>query len=236
MDGRRRRTIGRAILLLLLGAALAFWLLLASPVAALRRVQEWIDSFGSWGPALFLLFYIIAVVVLVPGSMLALLAGLAYGMWGLPLALAAATTGASISFLIARHLLRSQVQAMTRRRLMWRAFERAVSEGGWRIVGLVRLSPLLPFNLQNYFFGITSIPFRQYLPATLLGILPGTTVNVSLATAGYAISLGDLGDLFHPLKLGLFVLGVAVTVIVYRTISRRVQAIMRIAGQAVGKS
>jgi uncharacterized membrane protein YdjX (TVP38/TMEM64 family) len=235
MDGRRRRTIGRAILLLLLTAAMGFWLFFASPVGALRRIQGWIDSFGFWGPALFLLFYIVAVVVLVPGSMLALLAGLAYGMWGLPLALAAATTGASISFLIARHVLRSQVQAMSRRRLVWRAFEQAVSEGGWRIVGLVRLSPVLPFNLQNYFFGITSVPFRHYLPATMLGILPGTTINVSLATAGYAMNLNDVGDLFHPLKLALFALGLAVTVIVYWIISRRVRAIMQIAGQAVGE-
>ena len=236
MDGRRRGTIGRAILLLLLSAALGFWLFFASPVAALRRVQEWIDSFGFWGPALFLMFYIIAVVVLVPGSMLALLAGLAYGMWGLPLALAAATTGASISFLIARHLIRSKVQAIIRRRLLWRAFERAVSEGGWRIVGLVRLSPVLPFNLQNYFFGITRIPFRHYLPATLLGIVPGTTVNVSLATAGYAMSVDGIADLWHPLKLLLFALGLAVTVIVCWTITRRVRAILQIAGQAVGES
>lgn len=236
MDGRQPRSIGRAILLLLLCAALVFWLLFASPLAALRRVQEWIDSLGFWGPAVFLLFYIVAVVVLVPGSMLALLAGLAYGLWGLPLALAAATTGASISFLIARHLLRSQVQAMTRRRLIWRAFERAVSEGGWRIVALVRLSPVLPFNLQNYFFGITSIPFRHYLPATLLGIVPGTTVNVSLATAGYAISMDGIADLWHPLKLLLFALGLAVTGIVCWTITRRVRAILQIAGQSAGES
>lgn len=233
MDGRRRRTLGRAILFLLLCAALVFWLLFASPVAALKHVQEWIDSFGSWGAAVFLLFYILAVVVLVPGSMLALLAGLVYGMWGLPLALAAATTGASISFLIARHLLRSQVQAITRRRLVWRAFEHAVSEGGWRIVGLVRLSPVLPFNLQNYFFGITSIPFRHYLPATLLGIVPGTTVNVSLASAGSAMTIDGMAGLWHPLKLLLFALGLAVTVIVCWTITRRVRDIMRIAGQAV---
>lgn len=235
MDGRRRIT-RRAIVLLMLSAALVFWLLFASPIGALRRVQEWIDSFGSWGPAVFLLFYIVAVVVLVPGSMLALLAGLAYGMWGLPLALAAATTGASISFLIARHLLRSQVQAMTRRRLVWRAFERAVSEGGWRIVGLVRLSPVLPFNLQNYFFGITRIPFRHYLPATLLGIVPGTTVNVSLATAGHAMSVDGMAHLWHPLKLLLFAIGLAVTVIVCWTINRRVRAILQIAGQAAGES
>lgn len=235
MDGRRPRSMGRAILLLLLCAALVFWLLFASPVAALRHVQQWIDSLGAWGPAVFLLFYMAAVVVLVPGSMLALLAGLAYGIWGLPLALLAASAGASISFLIGRHLLRSHVQAMTRRRPTWRAFERAVSEGGWRIVTLVRLSPVLPFNLQNYFFGITGIPFRHYLPATFLGIIPGTTVNVSLAAAGYAIGMDGIAGLLHPAKLVLFALGLAVTGIVCWTTTRRVRAILQLAGQAAGE-
>jgi uncharacterized membrane protein YdjX (TVP38/TMEM64 family) len=232
MDGRRRRNLAGATFFLLGVAALVFWLLFPSPASALRSIQAWIDGFGFWGPAVFVLLYIVAVVVLVPGSLLALVAGLAYGMWGLPLALAAATTGASLSFLIARHLARSQVQAMTRRHLLWRAVERAVSECGWRIVGLIRLSPVLPFKLQNYFFGITHIPFRHYVPATFLGILPGTAVNVSLATAGQAMTLGGL---WHPLKLALFVLGSAVTVAVCWTINRRVQTMLMRSGQALAK-
>jgi uncharacterized membrane protein YdjX (TVP38/TMEM64 family) len=226
--GGRRRGLANVTLFLLGMAALAFWLLFASPAAGLRRIQTWIDSFGIWGPAVFVLLYIMAVVALAPGSVLALVAGLAYGMWGLPLALVAATTGASLSFLIARHLARSQVQAMTRHHLLWRAVERAVSEGGWRMVGLVRLSPVLPFNLQNYFFGITRIPFWHYLLATLLGILPGTAVNVSIATAGHSVTLGGL---WHPLKLALFMFGLAVTVGVCWTITRRVQSMLKLSAQ-----
>ena len=149
-------------------------------------------------------------------------------MWGLPLALVAATIGASFSFLIARHLARNQVQALTRHHLLWRAVEHAISEGGWRIVGLVRLSPLFPFNLQNYFFGIKRIPFRHYLPATFLGIFPGTTVNVSFATAGQAMTLGGF---WHPLKAGLFVVGLVVTIAVGWTINRRVHTMLRRGGQ-----
>jgi uncharacterized membrane protein YdjX (TVP38/TMEM64 family) len=226
---RRRRSLTLVSLFLLGMVALPFWFLFSSPAAGMRRLQSWIDSFGFWGPAVFVLLYIVAVVVLAPGSVLALVAGLAYGMWGLPLALVAATTGASLSFLIARHLARRRVLAMTRHHLLWRAVERAVSEGGWRIVGLVRLSPVLPFNLQNYFFGITRIPFWHYLPATSLGILPGTAVDVSLATAGRSMTLGRL---WHPLELALCMFGLAVTVGVCWAITRRVQTILVLSAQA----
>ena len=229
---RRRRSLTLVTLFLLGMVALPFWLLFSSPAAGLRRIQIWIDSFGFWGPAVFVLLYILAVVVLAPGSVLALVAGLAYGMWGLPLALVAATTGASLSFLIARHLARRQVLAMTRRHLLWRAVERAVSEGGWRIVGLVRLSPVLPFNVQNYFFGITRIPFWHYLPATFLGILPSTAIDVALAAAGNSMTLGRL---WQPLELALLMFGLAVTVGVCWIITRRVQTILVLSAQAPAK-
>jgi uncharacterized membrane protein YdjX (TVP38/TMEM64 family) len=222
MDVQQRRNMVRTTLLLFIVAAEAFWLLF-SPAVGLRRIQAWINGFGFWGPTVFFLFYVLAVVVLVPGSVLALVTGIAYGMWGLPLALVAATTGASLSFVIARHLARSQVQALTRHHLLWRAVEHAITESGWRIVALVRLSPVLPFNVQNYFFGITRIPFHHYLPATFFGILPGTTVNVSFAAAGQAMTLEGL---WHPLKAGLFVLGLMVTVAVGWTINRRVHALL----------
>ena len=227
MDMQRRRNLARAMLLLFVVAAVAY-LLLFYPAVDLTKILAWIRGFGFWGPAVFFLLYILAVVVLVPGSVLALVAGLSYGMWGLPLALLAATTGASLSFLIARHLAHNQVQAMTQHHLLWRAVEHAISEGGWRIVSLVRLSPVLPFNLQNYLFGVTRIPFRHYLPATFLGIFPGTSVNVLFATAGHAMTLGGF---WHPLKAGLFVVGLVLTVAVGWTINRRVQAILRRGGQ-----
>jgi uncharacterized membrane protein YdjX (TVP38/TMEM64 family) len=87
------------------------------------------------GPVVFFLFCVLAVVVLVRGAVMAFVAGLAYGMWGLPLALVAGTTGASLSFLIALRLAHSQVQALNRHHLLWRTVEHAISEGTWRIVG-----------------------------------------------------------------------------------------------------
>lgn len=224
MTGRRRRNLARAMLvLLLLLALIAVWMMLPLTLG-LIQVRAWIHDFGAWGPALFVLLYVLAVVLLVPGSVLALSAGLAYGVWGVPLALTAATTGAALSFLIGRYIARDQVRLLARRRPVLRAVERAVSEGGWRIVGLVRLSPFLPFSLLNYFFGVTRIPFRHYVLATFFGIVPGTSVNVFVAAAGHAASLDALRN---PLRLALFGIGLIVTAVVCHYLLRRVRIAMK---------
>lgn len=235
MTGPRRRNIARAALVLLtLSALAAAWMMLPMTLSQdLVRVRAWVEQFGPWGPVLFALLYVLAVVLLVPGSVLALAAGLAYGAWGLPLALTAATTGAGLSFLIGRYIAQKQVRLLTRRRPLLRAVECAVSEGGWRIVGLVRLSPLLPFSLLNYFFGVTRIPFRHYLPATFFGIIPGTSVNVFVAAAGHAASLDGLRN---PFRLALLGVGLVVTAVVCRYILRRVRIAMQHADLAPYKS
>ena len=218
----RRRNFARAMLPLFVVAAVAFWLLFF-PALDLTRIQAWINGFGFWGPVVFLLFYILAVMILVPGWVLALAAGLSYGMPGLPLALVGAATGASFSFLIARYLAHSQVQVLTSRHLLCQAVEHAISDGGWRIVVLMRLSPMLPFNLQNYFFGITRIPFRHYLSGTFFGIIPGITVDVSFATVGQTVTPERL---WHPVNAGLFLIGLIVTVAMGLLINRRVHALL----------
>ena len=223
MDTRTRRNLPRAISILFVMLTVAWWWL-TSPAIGLEGIQAWIITLRSRGLAMFFLFYVVAVVLLVPGSVLALIAGLAYGAWGLPLALGAATTGATISFFVARHLARRQVQFLATRHILWRVVEEEISAGGWRIVGLLRLSPLIPFNLLNYLFGITRIRFRHYLPATLLGIAPGTTVNISIAAAGQAITVRGF---WHPANAGLFVLGLLVTVAVGWAFHRQVHAVLK---------
>ena len=218
---RRRKFVFAALLVLMFVAAAC--LLAVSSAEGLREFQRWLDAKGYWGPVIFFLFYIMAVIALVPGSVLALIAGLSYGMWGLPLSLAAATTGASLSFLIARHFACRRIQALARHHLIWQAVERAVSESGWRIIILVRLSPVLPFNLQNYFFGITCTRFRHYVPATFLGIVPGTAVNVSFASASQSIVATGFSD---PWKIGFLVGGLATTALLAWIISRRVHSLL----------
>jgi uncharacterized membrane protein YdjX (TVP38/TMEM64 family) len=196
-------------------------------------LQAWIDHFGPWGPLVFGLIYVVAVVLLVPGSALTLAAGFAYGAWGAPLAVVAATIGASLAFLIARYMVREKVRSFMRGRRKLQAVEKAVNEDGWKIVGLVRLSPLVPFNMQNYFFGITDIPFAHYVAATFIGIIPGAVVNVYVGMIGGIMSDGAVGG---PLQWSFFAVGLVVSVVVAWMITRKAKEKLSEAGVDVAKS
>ncbi|MGH8773325.1 MAG: TVP38/TMEM64 family protein, partial [Burkholderiales bacterium] len=155
-------------------AILATWFLL--PLKQwLQSFTDWIEGLGVWGGMLFAAVYVIATVVLAPGSLFTLAAGLVFGLgWGFPVVMVGATAGAALAFLIARYMVREKVKDTLEKRPRFEAVDKAVTEEGWKVVLLLRLSPLVPFNLQNYFFGITNIDFWHYVFATAVGIVPGT--------------------------------------------------------------
>jgi uncharacterized membrane protein YdjX (TVP38/TMEM64 family) len=210
-------------------------LLLASIVAVWSTlpVREWLDALRGWivglglrGVVVFAVIYILGAVVLAPEALLTILAGFAYGFWGLPIVLVAATIGAGAAFLIARYLARDRVRAAMAQRRDLAAIDRAVAEEGWKIVGLLRLSPLVPFNLQNYLFGATGIPFLHFVAATFFGIIPGTALYTYLGVLGGAA--GQTG----PVKWALFGLGLVATVAVAVLIARTAKRKLREAGIA----
>ena len=110
------------------------------------------------------------------------------------------------------------------------SIDAAVAREGWKIVGLMRLSPLVPFNLQNYLFGLTNVRFWHYAWATFFGIMPGTLLYVWLGAAGRA-ALNEAAGAESPsaVRWVFMVVGLlatlAVTVIVTRTAKRRLAAI-----------
>ena len=99
-----------------------------------------------------------------------------YGFWAFPLTYASIAFASVLAFLAARHLLRYPIDPLLNRRPKYRKLDRAVADDGWQVVVLMRLSPIVPFNLQNYALGVTAIPFMQYLTATLIGIAPGIAI------------------------------------------------------------
>ena len=137
--------------------------------------QHWIIGLGPLGVAIFALLFVAATLVLAPDWPLSIAAGFVYGFWALPVVVAAATTAATLSFLAARYLLRDRVRGFLVGRPRLAAIDRAVAEEGWKIVVLLRLSPAVPFNLQNYLFGATAIPL-----AGTFGV--GKTRAIPLAT------------------------------------------------------
>jgi uncharacterized membrane protein YdjX (TVP38/TMEM64 family) len=197
----------------------------------LLPVSDWLDAARGWlidlgfgGIVLFAAIYVVGTVVLAPVAMLTISAGFAYGFWGLPIVLVAATTGASLAFLIARRAARDTVRRLLERRRKIAAIDRAIAEDGWKIAVLLRLSPLIPFVLQNYLFGVTAIPFRHFVAATLVGIVPGAALYTCLGALGKAAGEGGTA------RWALFGSGLLATAIAVVLVTRTARAKLHEAG------
>jgi uncharacterized membrane protein YdjX (TVP38/TMEM64 family) len=148
-------------------------------------VQAWIDSLGVWGPLALGVIYLVAALLLIPGSILTLAAGALYGLvLGTVIASLASTTAAAIAFLIARYLAREKVRRKIARSAKLAEVDRAIGEQGWKIVAMLRLSPAIPFNLQNYLYGVTAIGFWTCVLVSWVSMLPGTFLYVYLGSLG----------------------------------------------------
>ena len=220
LNGRARAPLIALAAVAGLAGLVAAWVLL--PVQGwIEASAAWIGALGVWGPVLYAVGYALLLVVLAPGGPLSIGAGLAFGMWGVPVVLAGATAGAALAFLVSRYLLQSRVRALVRRRPRLAAVDRAVTQEGWRIVGLLRLSPLVPFNLQNYFFGVTQIAFWPYVVATAVGIAPGAVLYVYLGVIGRSAGAGG-----GPVKWAFLAAGFAATAAAAALVGRKARAIL----------
>ena len=153
----------------------------------LGSFNQWVGGFGPAGVAIFILVYAAAAVLFIPGSVLTIGAGFAFGLlWGTVAVSAGSTLGAGLAFLVSRHLARARISSMAQKNGRFAAIDQAIGREGWKIVLLLRLSPLIPFNLSNYLYGLTAVSFWPYLLASWVGMLPGTVLYVYLGVAGKA--------------------------------------------------
>ena len=197
--------------------------------ASLPAFAAWVDGLGAWGPLVFVVGYVLATVAFVPGSLLTLAAGAIFGLGrGVLYVFVAATLGAAAAFLVARYLARGAIERRLAGNRRFAAIDRAVGAQGRRIVFLLRLSPVFPFNLLNYALGLTRVRFADYLVASL-GMIPGTLLyvyygklagDVAALAGGAPVAKG--GGYYAVLVLGLLAT-VAVTTVVTR-IARRALA------------
>jgi len=155
---------------------------------ALDRIRD----LGPIAPLVFIILYIVAAVLFIPGSILTIGAGVVFGLLrGAIYVSIGATLGAIAAFLVGRYFARDWVRGQLEGNPRFAAIDKAVGREGWKIVLLTRLSPVFPFNLLNYAFGLTAVTLRDYSVATWIGITPGTVLYVyigaisgNLATAG----------------------------------------------------
>lgn len=189
----------------------------------LPEFARWVDSLGFWGPVVFVFGYATAAVAFVPGSLLTLAAGAIFGLGrGIILVFIAAVLGSSAAFLIARYVARAAIERRLAHNPKFAAIDRAVGVQGRKIVFLLRLSPVFPFNLLNYGLGLTNVRFVDYVLASV-GMIPGTILfvyygklagDVAALAGGAAVEKGT--GYYAVLILGL-VATIVVTAIVTRT-------------------
>jgi len=194
--------------------------------AYLPAFAHWVDGLGVWGPVVFIVGYALAAIAFVPGSILTLAAGAIFGVArGVLYVFVAAVLGACGAFLVARHLARGVVERRLAGNARFAAIDRAVGREGRKIVFLLRLSPVFPFNLLNYALGLTRVRFADYVVASI-GMIPGTILyvyygklagDVATLASGAAVAKGP--GYYAVLVLGL-VATVVVTTLVTRTARR----------------
>jgi uncharacterized membrane protein YdjX (TVP38/TMEM64 family) len=188
----------------------------------LQGIAAWIDGLGAAGPLAFVAVYALATVAFVPGSILTLTAGAIFGLGrGTLYTMIAATSGASLAFVVSRYAVRGLVERSLATHPKFAAVDRAVAREGRRIVFLLRLSPLFPFNLLNYALGVTSVRFRDYVVACA-GMLPGTLLYVYYGklAGDVARAAGGLTPERGAGYYALLVLGLVATIAVTAYVTR----------------
>merc|ERR1712176_828659 len=216
----KRNRIKKAVIAVVLVGIIAF--VIADSLTN-KYVKEGIDIFLAWieknpipGVFAFMGVYFIATVLFIPGSILTLGSGFifanAFG-FGIGLLLATiavflgASTGALVAFVLGRYLLRDWVKNLTKKYPIFEAIDSALHEKGFRIMALLRLSPIIPFNALNYIAGITAISFISYAWA-MIAILPGTVLYVFLGATAGSLADSSSGSDDNTVKIASIVVGV----------------------------
>lgn len=216
--------IGAALIAVVVGAGiyrlpLADWVL---------DFSAWMHGHGAVGVIVFALAYVVSGLIFLPTAPFSIAAGVAYGWWGVPLALTAATTSATLAFLLSRNFAYRTIRKLIVKRPKLQAAAEAVDAEGWKILALLRLSPVLPFGLENYLFGITHMRLVPYVVTTAIGLIPVTVLNVYLGVVGHEASHGKAG-----LMRWLFLLaGLAATLVVIVVATLKARAMLKQKGVA----
>jgi uncharacterized membrane protein YdjX (TVP38/TMEM64 family) len=199
-----------------------------SLLEAFAERLEALGALGGWAaPLLFIAAYVAASVAFVPGALLTLLAGAVFGLArGVPLVFLSAVLGSSAAFGIARTIMRARVTRWLERDARAAAVNDAVASEGLKLVLLLRLSPLVPYNVLNYLLGASAVRYRDFLAGSL-GMLPGTLLytyygkvigDVTALAAGKAPPRGS--EYYALLAVGLAAT-VAATLLITRAATTR---------------
>ncbi|MCY4404080.1 MAG: TVP38/TMEM64 family protein [Candidatus Poribacteria bacterium] len=148
------------------------------------KIKDWVSKFGIVAPLVYIVFYIVATLFFLPGLPITVLSGIAFGpVWGVVYVWIGATIGVSLAFLVGRYAARGLVESWISHNALFQRIDAKVEQEGWRILMFTRLTPIFPFNLQNYAYGLTNIKFPIYVLVSSIFMLPGSIAYVQIGGA-----------------------------------------------------
>jgi len=225
------KRIGLVVLALIAVGLIVAWLHLPI-LSCVVNFLDCVNRAGMWGPVVLGLFYVVFSVLLVPGTIPTLTAGFLFGVGiGSLTAVVGSTAGACAAFLVGRTLARRWVAKRVAQSRRFTALDNAIGEHGFKIVLLTRLSPISPFVVLNYMFGLTKVPFREYAAGSLIGMIPGTVLFVYFG-AGLR-SLAEVRAFGRGQGPGaetqriVFWIGLAITVVIVIVLAKLARNVLR---------
>ena len=202
-----------------------------------ERALDAVESLGPWAMPGFVALHVLSVIAFIPSAVPNLAAGMLFGIGhGFAVSIIGAGIGAGLTFGLGRLLGRQWLERRFGGDARFRSLIRQVSERGWRIIVLARLTPIFPFAIANYAFGLTRMRALDYGLASMLGSIPSTLVLVSLGAAAGRLRAGS-GER-SPGEWALLVLGIVATLallLAVRRIAREAFADLPATSKAAGQ-
>lgn len=213
------RSIGKFVLFI---ALLAF-AYAANHYGLLQKMLAGMNALGPWAAPAFVAVYALTCILFIPSFVFTFGGGTLFGFWGIPLALLGTGLGSGAAFLMGRTFARGLVAKKFEHHKTFKALDAAIAKKGWQIVALARLSPIFPFSVGNYAFGLTALSLPAYALSSILGTIPSASVYTYLGMVS--------GTLTHhgnhersPLEWGLLIGGLIATLLLTRLIQKTAKA------------
>lgn len=198
MDNQTQKRNPMALIAVVAGIAIIA--LVAAKMGLVEKIQDvqgmqaWIKSFGPLGYLIFIGIFIASCVFMLPGAMLTIVGGIAFGpIIGGIVSLIGATIGATVAFLIAKYIARGLIEDKISSNAMFKKIDDGVEKNGVSFLILTRLVPVFPFSFQNYAYGLTKIPLAKYFIVTLVCMAPGAFIYAymagEIAQNGFSVDL-----------------------------------------------
>lgn len=182
------------VLIIGLGFFIAWRTGLVEKIKDVEAMQEFFKSYGFLGYLIFILVFIGSCVFMLPGSMLTIIAGIAFGpLFGGVVSLIGATLGATAAFLVSKYVARGMIEDKIGKNEMFKKIDDGVEKNGTSFLILTRLVPVFPFSFQNYAYGLTKINLGTYFIVSFICMAPGAFIYAYMAgeivTNGFSVSL-----------------------------------------------